>query len=129
MTQTRPLDSAFVQETRELLEGLEALLLDLETNPDPEAVDAVFRSLHTIKGGGGMFGYRTLSGFLHHFEDAFDKVREGKLAVSAGLVDVALRARDLLSTMLDCGPDGPAATAFASSADSLALLEIGRAHV
>ncbi len=123
MTLNKSPDSAYVQETRDLLEGLEALLLDLETNPDPEAVDAVFRTLHTIKGGGGMFGYRTLSGFLHHFEDAFDKVREGKFAVTAGLIDLALRARDHVNAMLECGSDGPAATEFANSPSSTALLE------
>lgn len=115
-------DAAYVAEARDMLEGLEALLLDLEANPTPEAVDSVFRVLHTIKGGGGMFGYRILSGFVHHFEEAFDKVRDRALAVTPELIDLALRARDHVIAMLDCGADGPKATALAESDHARRLL-------
>ncbi|TFL17926.1 chemotaxis protein CheA [Jannaschia formosa] len=91
----------FVQEARDLLEGLEDMLLDLEADPRPEKVDAVFRALHTIKGSGAMFGFDDLSQFTHHFEDAFDKVREGRLAVDGRLVDLSLRARDLMRSLLE----------------------------
>ncbi|HIJ33051.1 MAG TPA: hypothetical protein HPP65_01405, partial [Gammaproteobacteria bacterium] len=44
----------FLQEAGELLEGLNEQLVDLESNPDDsEALNAVFRVFHTIKGGAG----------------------------------------------------------------------------
>lgn len=122
MANSEPSDSAYVLETMDILDGLEAQLLDLEQDPNPDAIDAVFRALHTIKGGGGMFGYRTMAEFVHHFEDAFDKVRDGKLSVSSQLVNLALRARDHVIAMLNCGGDGPDATALANSGAAQQLL-------
>ncbi len=122
MSSEIPGAATYIQEARDILDGLEAMLLDLEANPDPESVDAVFRALHTLKGGGAMFGFRTLSGYVHHFEDAFDRVRDGKLHVSRALIDAGLRARDLLGTLLDLGGDGPEATERTTSSQGAALL-------
>lgn len=123
MEEINPAVGAFIQEAREILEGLEALLLDLEGGSDPEQVDAVFRTLHTVKGSGAMFGFGTLARFTHHFEDAFDRVREGRLSVDKRLVDLSLSARDHMLALLDCGGDGPEATTLEQSPGSAALLE------
>jgi two-component system chemotaxis sensor kinase CheA len=122
MNELSPAVATYIQESRDILEGLESALLDIETNPTPDLVDAVFRGLHTLKGGGGMFGFRTMAGFIHHFEDAFDQVRDGKIGVSPALVDVALRARDQISTMLGLGGDGPQTDELAASASTKSLL-------
>ncbi|RMC31337.1 chemotaxis protein CheA [Paracoccus alkanivorans] len=122
MDEINPAVSAFVQEAREILEGLEALLLDLESDSDAEQIDAVFRTLHTVKGSGAMFGFGTLSRFTHHFEDAFDRVREGRLSVDGRLIDLSLKARDHMIALLDCGGDGPGATALEATPGAVALL-------
>lgn len=122
MQDINPIVATFVQEAREQLEALEALLLDLESGATPEQVDAVFRTLHTVKGSGAMFGFTALARFTHHFEDAFDKVRDGKLGIDARLIDLSLRARDHMTAMLDCGGDGPEALAMESAPEALALL-------
>lgn len=122
MNDINPAVATFIQEAQDLLEGLEALLLDIENGAAPEQVDAVFRTLHTLKGSGAMFGFSALARFTHHFEDAFDRVREGRLAVDARLVDLSLRARDHMTAMLNCGGDGPEALALESSAEAAALL-------
>lgn len=122
MDEINPAVSAFVQEAREILEGLEALLLDLESDSDAEQIDAVFRTLHTVKGSGAMFGFGTLSRFTHHFEDAFDRVREGRLSVDGRLIDLSLKARDHMIALLDCGGDGPEATALEATPGATALL-------
>ncbi len=122
MVDLSPAVTAYVQESRDILEGLEEALLDLEKRPDPETVDAVFRSLHTLKGGGAMFGFRLMAGFIHHFEDAFDRVRSGDLAISPKLINVVLKARDQMMAMLDCGGDGPETAALVTSAPLVALL-------
>jgi two-component system chemotaxis sensor kinase CheA len=101
----------FVQEARDLLERLEQLLLDLEADPDDtEVVDAVFRSLHTLKGSGAMFGFDRLAAFVHGFESAFDQVRKGAVAVTRELVAVSLAARDHIRRLLegDDSADGEA---------------------
>ncbi|MFN3260389.1 MAG: chemotaxis protein CheA [Pikeienuella sp.] len=122
MSAINPVIATFITEAREQLEGLEALLLDLESDPAPEKVDAVFRALHTVKGSGSMFGFTVLARFTHHFEDAFDRVREGRLSVTPSLVDLSLKARDHMTALLELGGDGPEAEAMAAAPDAAALL-------
>ena len=70
--------AVFRTEAAELLEQIEAGLLDLNVNlGDKDQVDAVFRGLHTLKGSGAMFGFEALAAFTHHCETAFDRVRKG----------------------------------------------------
>lgn len=95
-----PVDT-FRQEAQELIEQLEASLLDLEQSPgDRELVDSAFRALHTLKGSGAMFGFEAMSAFAHHLENAFDKVRKGELEASSPLVALALEAEDLIRSMI-----------------------------
>ncbi len=122
MEDVNPALGAFVQEAREILENLETMLLDLEGQPQPEQVDAVFRALHTIKGSGSMFGFGILARFTHHFEDAFDKVRDGLLSIDDRLIDLSLKARDHMSALLSCGGDCAEAEALEASAEAARLL-------
>lgn len=122
MTEAHPAVASFLAEARELLEGLEDLLLDLEVKASTERVDAVFRTLHTIKGSGSMFGFTSLARFTHHFEEAFDRVREGRLKVGKRLINLSLSARDHMTALLDCGGDGPAADALETSAEADSLI-------
>ncbi len=101
-----PAAQSFVQEARDILEDLEGVLLELEADPtNPKRVDAVFRALHTLKGSGAMFGFVTLSAFTHHFENAYDRIREGKATVTPRLIELSLASSDHLERMLDAGPD------------------------
>jgi len=92
--------AAFVQEAHEILADLEDLVLGLEDAAGPATIDAIFRSLHTLKGSGAMFGYAALARFAHHFENAYEQVRAGRLAVGRDLVNLSLEARDLLAAFL-----------------------------
>jgi len=93
---------AFQEEAREILVELESSLLALNKNPqDIELVGRVFRSMHTIKGSGAMFGFDELAAFTHHLETAFDKVRNGRLKVTSDLVDLCLAALDQIRRMVD----------------------------
>jgi two-component system, chemotaxis family, sensor kinase CheA len=93
---------AFREEAYELLAELETALMELEENPDDaDLIDRVFRAMHTIKGSGAMFGFNDIAAFTHELETIFDLVREGRMAVSARLVNLSLSARDLIKAMLD----------------------------
>ncbi len=98
--------NAFKEEAYELLSELEDSLLELEEQPDDhETISKVFRAMHTIKGSGAMFGFTTISSFTHEVETVFDLVRNGELAVSKQLVDLSLKARDHILSLLDCDAD------------------------
>ncbi|WP_227268753.1 chemotaxis protein CheA [Roseobacter weihaiensis] len=114
---TNPAIEAFVQEANDILETLEDQLLELEGSSDPAQVDAVFRALHTIKGSGSMFGFTRLSQFTHHFETAFDLIREGKLAIDGKLIDLSLKARDTMRRFVDLGGDNAEADQLSEAAE------------
>jgi len=93
---------AFQEEAREILLELESALLELnERRDDTELVGRVFRALHTIKGSGAMFGFDDLAAFTHHIENAFDQVRNGRLAASETLISLSLAAVDQIKAMLN----------------------------
>ncbi len=122
MSDIHPAVASFIAEARDILEGLEDLLLDLEVTVNPEQIDAVFRALHTIKGSGAMFGFSSLARFTHHFEDAFDRVREGRLVVDSGLINLSLQARDHMNALLETGGDGSEATVLENASHAHSLL-------
>jgi two-component system chemotaxis sensor kinase CheA len=91
----------FKQEAFELLEVLEASLIDLESDPgNEEVIGKVFRSLHTIKGGGGMFGFDEVASFVHNIETVYDKIRNREIPVSNEIIDFTLKAKDQIHEMI-----------------------------
>jgi len=94
--------ATFRAEVEELFEQLETALLDLESDPtNKDLIDRSFRALHTIKGSGAMFGFDAASAFAHHVENAFDQVRKGRASVSRELIEVVLRSRDHIRTLIE----------------------------
>ena len=80
----------FLIESRELLQAMEEALLNLESEPDDkEAIGAVFRAAHTIKGSAGLFGLDTIVAFTHVAENVLDKVRNGEVPVDSDLIALA----------------------------------------
>jgi two-component system chemotaxis sensor kinase CheA len=95
------LNQGFLEEAAELLADLETGLLELEGSPgDAEILNKVFRTLHTIKGSGGMFGYDDIAAFAHEVEALFSLAREGKVAVTPDILTLVLNCRDILHAML-----------------------------
>jgi two-component system chemotaxis sensor kinase CheA len=113
---------AFLEEAREILVELESALLALNENPnDTELMGRAFRALHTIKGSGSMFGFEELAGFSHNLENAFDEVRNGRLKVTAELINLSLAALDQIKAMLE-EASGRGAADSGVSAEILAKL-------
>ncbi len=102
------LSGVFLEEASDLLSTLEDNLLSLESDPEnEELISAVFRVMHTIKGSAGMFGFDDISKFTHEIEAAYDLVRSGKVKVSSGLISLTLKARDLISAMIEAEDEIP----------------------
>ncbi|WP_327003093.1 chemotaxis protein CheA [Dactylosporangium sp. NBC_01737] len=92
----------FITEARELLQDFEEGLLGLEDEPSAQdTVNALFRTMHTLKGSAGLFGLHHLVAFTHVVETVLDSVREGELAVSAELVSALLPCGDHVSSMVE----------------------------
>jgi two-component system chemotaxis sensor kinase CheA len=97
----------FFVECRELLEAAESGLLAIQRGEhDLEIVNAVFRAVHSIKGGAGAFGYDMLVRFAHTFESLLDDLRSQRLEADRPLVSLLLRCSDLLSELVDASEAG-----------------------
>jgi two-component system chemotaxis sensor kinase CheA len=91
----------FFEEVAEHLESLERILLELDVaNPSRDDLDAIFRAAHSIKGGSGTFGFSEMAAFTHHLESLLDKARNGEIQLTDSLVDLTLRAGDVLRGQL-----------------------------
>ncbi|MEK7393703.1 MAG: Hpt domain-containing protein, partial [Fibrobacterota bacterium] len=93
---------ALVQESRELLADMESALLRMERDGfDEEAIHAVFRAAHTIKGSVGLFGLEHVVRFTHGLESILDDVRSGKLVPDSAMISLFLECGDQLTTLID----------------------------
>ncbi|WP_029898394.1 chemotaxis protein CheA [Desulfohalovibrio reitneri] len=87
----------FAEEGRELLAELEAALLEMEAEPGNEdSVHRIFRVLHTLKGSADMLGLDDVAALANDMETAFDRVRQGELAVERPLIDLTFAFKDRL---------------------------------
>ncbi|GMM61737.1 chemotaxis protein CheA [Novosphingobium pituita] len=92
------IQAIFFAECEESLAAAEqGLAACKEGTQDADTVNAVFRGVHSIKGGAGAFGYIALQGFTHTFETLLSDVRDGTVPITEPLVDLLLRALDTLS--------------------------------
>lgn len=100
---------SFEIEAKELLAIMEDSLLQLENNPDDEdLVNAIFRSAHTIKGTGGVFGFDNIVEFTHVVENLLDKVRAGEITVESDMIALLLSCSDQMSVLVQIAVDGDA---------------------
>lgn len=118
----------FIAESRELLADMESALLNIEHCDDrAEAVNAIFRAAHTIKGSAGLFGFDHIVEFTHIVESVLDRVRSGVLEIGDELVSILLASGDHINALID-GVAGAADDAHASLQDTQALAERLRAY-
>src|SRR3954452_17610856 len=111
----------YFDECSELLAVAEAGLLRLSPqNIDLDEINAVFRAVHSIKGGGGTFGFSDLVTFTHEFEAVMDRLRSQQIGVTIELVDVLICANDVMAQLLTCARDNrpkPAGLTDTAAAD------------
>ncbi|NLR71666.1 chemotaxis protein CheA [Novosphingobium sp. ERN07] len=101
------IQAIFFAECEESLEAAEqGLAACRDGTQDGDTVNAVFRAVHSIKGGAGAFGYIPLQGFTHTFETLLSDVRDGTVAITEPLIDLMLGALDTLSDHVTAARNG-----------------------
>ncbi len=91
----------FVAESRENHENLVKNLLLLELGSYQEAIDEIFRSIHTLKGASASMGFSSMEHLCHTMEDVFSLIRSGAADISPDLVNLLLACSDIIEQMLD----------------------------
>ena len=91
----------FIEEAREHLSAIELNMLSLEADPkDQEAINAVFRPFHSIKGVAGFLNLKDIHHLSHEVENLLDAARAGTLVISETVIDIVLSAVDILKVLL-----------------------------
>lgn len=91
----------FIDEANDLINELERVLLDLESNPkDMGIIEKVFRIMHSLKGGSAMFGFAKMDKFTHYLESIYDLVRNKKLEIDDKILDLTLASVDHLRNLI-----------------------------
>ena len=92
----------FIEEAYEHIEDIEQALLEMDSDMQSKSlVERIFRAMHSLKGGGSMFGFEKVSDFTHHLETVYDLVRNNEMEVNRQLLDLTLLAVDHLKLLLN----------------------------
>ncbi len=92
---------AFLDEVSELLDSLNARLLDLENNPDNrDVINEIFRLTHSIKSESAIVGFMNISNIAHKMEDIFEKVRRGSLKVNIDIMNCLFSSYDRMVKLI-----------------------------
>jgi two-component system chemotaxis sensor kinase CheA len=91
----------FVAEAGESLDSVDEALVGLESRPDDiEALNAIFRLVHSVKGASGFLGLARLESVGHAAETLLGRFRDGDLTASPDTVTLVLGAVDRIRTIM-----------------------------
>ncbi|HWB80426.1 MAG TPA: chemotaxis protein CheA, partial [Nannocystaceae bacterium] len=111
---SRP-STEFVPEAQEVVEEFSRRLLELEAaqrqgGEDPEALNAAFRAIHSLKGLAGLFAAGPIATLSHTLENALDGLRLGRVPLTPATLDVLFEAVETFAALLlafEHGSEGP----------------------
>jgi len=99
--------ATYFDECSELLTELEEQFAAIEEGErDSDRLNAVFRAIHSIKGGAGAFGFAALVGFAHAYETLLDYVRDGRVELTDEVVSLCIRANDIVADHVNAAQSG-----------------------
>ena len=99
--------ATYFDECSELLNELEEQFAAIEDGErSSDRLNAVFRAIHSIKGGGGAFGFSSLVGFAHAYETLLDYVRDGRIELSDPVATLCIRANDIVADFVAAAKAG-----------------------
>jgi two-component system chemotaxis sensor kinase CheA len=106
----------FLTESRDNLVAANEALLRLERDPrDSEAIDATFRSVHTIKGMAGVMGYAAVADLAHDMEALLAGARDEQRGLRSDDPPLLFEAADALEAAIEASVAGRSADVDVSS--------------
>jgi two-component system chemotaxis sensor kinase CheA len=95
----------FIAESEDILFGCQQLLIEIQdtyqTSPNPDTINALFRSIHTLKGLSGLFGNQGITNLSHALESLLDDIRLGKIEMTEDVVNFLFKNLDILNSAVD----------------------------
>jgi len=122
----RKADQEFVSEAEEILERMREDYADLDDQRaaggevEPDLINRLFRSAHSLKALAGMFGLESLQDLAHHLEDILDGLRLGRVSMDSPCVVLIDEAIHVFANLLESVGDPDALAAFNEPVEDLA---------
>jgi two-component system, chemotaxis family, sensor kinase CheA len=99
--------ATYFDECSELLLDLEEQFAAIQSGDrSANRLNAVFRAIHSIKGGGGAFGFSELVAFAHDYETLLDHVRDGRVELTETVGALCIRANDIVADFVNAAKSG-----------------------
>ncbi len=99
--------ATYFDECSELLLDLEEQFAAIQSGDrSADRLNAVFRAIHSIKGGGGAFGFSELVAFAHDYETLLDHVRDGRVELSDIVSTLCIRSNDIVADFVNAAKSG-----------------------
>jgi two-component system chemotaxis sensor kinase CheA len=99
--------ATYFDECSELLTELEEQFAAIQGGDrTSDRLNAVFRAIHSIKGGGGAFGFSELVAFAHAYETLLDHVRDGRIELGETVTVLCIRANDIVADFVNAAKAG-----------------------
>lgn len=92
---------SFIQESHDHLDTIEDRILTLENKADPDLIDDIFRSMHTIKGVSSFLGLNNIQNLSHSLESLLDRLRISELDINSEIISILLEGTDILVNMIN----------------------------
>lgn len=87
----------FVEESKEHLESMNDILLELEKDTDnKDLLNELFRISHTLKGMAGTMGFTNMANLTHDMEDVLQAIRSDEIKINTKIVDILFECLDSL---------------------------------
>ncbi len=92
----------FISESLEHLDQLNQALLALEKDPqNPNALNEIFRTSHTLKGMAATMGFDQITELTHQMENVLDKLRSNVQEVTPEVIDTLFECLDALGMLIE----------------------------
>jgi two-component system chemotaxis sensor kinase CheA len=92
----------FLIEAQEHFEQIETNFLALEEAPgDLDLLNAIFRSVHTIKGAAGFLGLQKVLSLAHIGENVLDDLRKSRMELNDRVMELLFETVDMLKVLVD----------------------------
>ena len=99
----------FLEEADDQIQELNKNLLQMEQNPEDEAIiNNIFRAAHSLKSSAAFVGLNDLSDLAHKMENLLQGVRDKTIKINQQIIDVLFRSFDFINAVIESVSQGEA---------------------